>query len=316
MISVVADIGGTNARFAWIDAGSNLLQGVDRLACANFPDLQSALHSYLEHKRLDIAAIGSICLAVAGPIERDAIKLTNNHWFFSKSGISEQLGATVKVINDFTAQLLSVFTLAATEVRWLGGARPDHNQVIAVLGPGTGLGVAGHTPRGDIIPSEGGHLAFAPVDEHEVAILRYLWQVHPRVSVERLLSGPGLVALYRANAALNEAPLGNVDAIGPEWITARAHEGDPLCLQAVRDFAAILGSLAGDIAIGFGARGGVYLTGGVLAHIEGLYPEDLLRERFNAKGRFTEYCDEIALGLIRAEHTGLRGCAFALNNDY
>jgi glucokinase len=310
-IEIVADIGGTNARFAWLAEGSDVLQGISALLCADFTDPLAAIRHYL-HQLDATRQVRSICLAVAGPIETDWIDLPNNHWAFSRSALEQALGCRLAVINDFSAQLLSVPGLAEHEVQWLGPARPQPGRVIAALGPGTGLGVAGLTVGGEIIPSEGGHLAFAPVDAHEVALLQQLWQHYPRVSVERILSGPGLAALHQANAAL----AGLASTLRAEAVTAGARQGDALCRQTIHDFIAILGSVAGEVAIALGARGGVWLAGGILPRLDGLYDQRLLRARFNAKGRFTQYCSDIPLALVRAEHTGLRGCVHALRHGY
>lgn len=310
-IEIVADIGGTNARFARLDAGGSTLQDIQRLLCADYAHPLDAIRHYLAALPAH-ASISRICLAVAGPIETDWIDLPNNHWAFSRSELERELGCSVAVINDFSAQLLSVPGLQDHEVEWLGPARPQAGLVIAALGPGTGLGVAGLTVGGEIIPSEGGHLAFAPVDAHEIALLQQLWQQYPRVSVERILSGPGLAALYHANAAL----AGRDQHLTAEAVSAAAREGDALCRQSMHDFIAILGSVAGEVAIALGARGGVWLAGGILPKLDGLYDKALLRERFNAKARFTRYCSDIPLALVRAEHTGLRGCVHALRHGF
>lgn len=311
-IEIVADIGGTNARFAWLEAGGTTLQDIRGLLCAEHAQPIDAIRAYLAQLP-GTPDIVSLCLAVAGPIETDWIDLPNNHWAFSRSALERELGCRVAVINDFSAQLLSVPGLQPQEVEWLGAARPQSGLVIAALGPGTGLGVAGLTVGGEIIPSEGGHLAFAPVDAHEIALLQQLWQQYPRVSVERILSGPGLSALHHANAALAGTA---ANTLAPEAVTAGARAGDGLCLQTVRDFVAILGSVAGEVAIALGSRGGVWLAGGILPRLDGLYDRQLLRERFNAKGRFTQYCSDIPLAIVRAEHTGLRGCVHALRHGY
>jgi glucokinase len=310
-IEIVADIGGTNARFAWLQAGGTSLQDIRQLLCIDHAQPLDAIRHYLASLPAH-GAIQRICLAVAGPIETDWIDLPNNHWAFSRSELERALGCNVAVINDFSAQLLSVPGLQQHEVEWLGSARPQPGLVIAALGPGTGLGVAGLTVGGEIIPSEGGHLAFAPVDAHEIALLQQLWRKYPRVSVERILSGPGLAALYHCNAAL----AGHSGNLAAEQVSAGARSGDALCRQSIHDFIAILGSVAGEVAIALGARGGVWLAGGILPKLEGLYDKTLLRERFNAKGRFTQYCSDIPLALLRADHAGLRGCVHALRHGY
>lgn len=307
-VDIVADIGGTHARFACLVRGSAELSRIVSLRCADYPELINAIHAYLDQLDPDISVAG-ICLAVAGPVETDWIDLPNNPWTFSRRDLGHRLGVELHVINDFTAQMLGVLTLEEHELQWLDSPRPQGGLVIAALGPGTGLGVAGLLPTGEIIPSEGGHLAFAPTTEHELALLRQLWKRYPRVSVERLLSGPGLSALYEANAMLQSQ---TVPALAPEAVSAGARAGDPLCLRAMADFGAILGSVAGEMAIALGARGGIYLCGGILPLVEDLVSPELLRARFNDKGRFSDYCSRIPLALVRAEHNGLRGCMLAV----
>jgi len=310
-LELVADIGGTNARFACVPMGEANLLHLQQLPCAAYPQILDAIHSYMQTLPRD-TRISRVCLAVAGPVEMDAIDLPNNHWAFSRSQLAAELGCEVLIINDFTSQMLGAAVLDDDQLQWLGPARPDKTLVLAALGPGTGLGVAGLTPGGEIIPSEGGHLAFAPTTVHEVDLLEQLWLHYPRVSVERLLSGPGLAALHFANARIASK---SVDTLSPEAVSAGARAGDTLCRQSLQDFIGILGSVAGEVAIALGARGGVYLCGGILPRIEGLYEPALLRERFNDKGRFANYCGAIALAQVKATHNGLHGCVQALRED-
>jgi glucokinase len=307
---LVADIGGTNARFALIEAGSQTLLQQKTLPCAKYPTLLEALQAYLDSQSCDLHKIKRICLAVAGPVEEDIINLPNNHWEFSRDKLVRSLDSELIVINDFTAQMYGVLTLSSDELQWLGSSRPRSGLVSAAIGPGTGLGVAGITPGLEIIPSEGGHLAFAPVCEHEVEILRALWKKYPRASVERLLSGPGLSILYH----INNGDQLDTTHLSAATVTELARAKEPAALQTLTDFISILGSVAGEVAIGLGARGGVYLTGGILPKLAGLYDPMLLRERFNSKGRFTDYCSEVPLAIVLAENNGLKGCVYAANN--
>lgn len=308
---IVADIGGTNARFAVVRSGDGRLDTLRVLRCADYPTIQDAIRHYLAELEPGLN-LARLCLAVAGPVETDWVDLPNNPWAFSRNALAGELGLDLRIINDFTAQLLGVLTLQADELEWIGTPRRIPDLVIAALGPGTGLGVAGLTPGGEIIPSEGGHLAFAPVTQHELELLQLLWKDYRRLSVERLLSGPGLSALHRANSLLAGKA---ASVLAPEAVSAGARRGDPLCMQAIHDFIAILGSVAGEVAIALGARGGIYLCGGILPRIAGLYDTRLLRERFNDKGRFENYCSNIPLALVQAEHNGLRGCVLALNKE-
>ena len=315
-VQIVADIGGTNARFAYVESGSDELQGIEIFPCSDFPFFVDAVRAYMDHGRAymdhgHVDNVDSMCLAIAGPVASDWIDLPNNHWAFSCEALQKDLGVTVTVINDFTAQVLSIDSLKDEEIHWIGDARPSGNQAKAVIGPGTGLGVAAMLASGDIIPSEGGHANYAPTSQHEASILHELWTRFSRVSIERVLSGMGLSNLYWANARLGNE---HRELPAPE-VTAGAMAGDMYCVRAVEDFLSILGSVAGDMALNFGANGGVYISGGIMPRLMSLLDEDSFRRRFEAKGRFKQICSEIPLAVVLAEHPGLRGCVQALRKD-
>lgn len=315
-VNIVADIGGTNARFACVDVSiaSPELQQLRVLACADFAELADALHYYIDKLTAVLGGvrIANICLAVAGPVDSDRVDLPNNHWTFSQLQLQSMFDARLLVINDFSAQVLAVAALSDDELQYLGTATTvtaeNGNAVIAALGPGTGLGVAAMLPSGEVLPSEGGHLAFAPCDEHELALLKILWQRYPRVSVERLLSGHGLENLYWANARLD----GEHRELTAEEIGLGGKAGDPHCLKAIADFGKILGSVAGEVAIATGATAGVYIAGGIVPKLLPLLDTVALRQRFDAKGRFGEYCAAIPLALVLDSQPGLLGCVQAL----
>lgn len=306
--SVVADIGGTNARFAYVGHGGDVLQGIQCFSCRDFGFLVDAIQAYLAYGYLQ--EVTQICLAVAGPVDRDPIDLPNSHWQISRQVLEAELGIPIKIINDFSAQVLSIGSMFSTELDWIGDVRPDPSSsgVIAVLGPGTGLGVSAMLASGEIVPSEAGHVSFAPQNPHELALLEQLWQRYERVSVERLLSGMGLANLYWANCRL----VGQDNELSPQGVSEGAIAGDEVCLKAIRDFSAILGAVAGDVALMMGANSGVYLSGGILPLIKDLIDGDLLRQCFNYKGRFTEVCRRIPVAIVMGEHPGLRGCVQAL----
>jgi glucokinase len=304
-VHIVADIGGTNARFAHVESGTARLNDVEVFPCSEFTYLIDAIRNYLE--TVCVSTADSICLAVAGPVEADWIDLPNNHWAFSQREIAAQLGAPVQVINDFTAQILSLELLQESDFQWLGPDRPRGGGVRAVIGPGTGLGVSVMLPSGDILPSEGGHITFAPEDSHAAALLEILWERFPRVSTERVLSGQGLENLYWANCRL----VGDDRELPAPAVTAGARAGDPVCLAAVNDFFGILASWAGDIALMAGATDGVYLSGGILPQLKDLINEQLFLRHFRNKGRFASFVSGIPVALVQADHPGLTGCARA-----
>jgi glucokinase len=306
-VQIVADIGGTNARFAYLRGESAELLCIEVFPCADFAFLIDAIRTYMD--RGHVERVDNICLAVAGPVESDWIDLPNNHWAFSRGELEQSLNVTVAVINDFSAQVLSIDGLLESQLQWIGLPRPKGGGVKAVIGPGTGLGVSAMMPSGDILPSEAGHVAFAPVNKHEADLLEVLWERYPRVSVERVLSGMGLANLYWANCRLD----GQERELPAPEVTAGAQAGDMHCIRAVADFYAILASVAGDVALMMGAADGLYFSGGIIPRILGLLDEDVFLQRFRDKGRFMAFNAAVPLAIVRAEHPGLMGCARALD---
>jgi glucokinase len=309
---VVGDLGGTHARLATLDP-SGILGRIEVLACADYARVEDAIAAYREKQAIgDVAAV---CLAVAGPVDRDRVDLPNNHWEFSRRELEAGLGAPLLVINDFTAQALSIDRLSQDQLLWLGAPRPAGRGARGVLGPGTGLGVAIRTPTGEVLPSEGGHVGFAPTDDHESDVLRVLRSRFRRVSFERLLSGPGLENLYWANRTLEH---GVEEGVGlrpsaPE-VAELAAQGDALALRSVHDFFDILAAFAGDLALLAWTDGGIYLSGGVTRRLIHFLDPLRFRARFEDKGRFTHFCETVPVAWIRVEHPGLLGCAAALED--
>lgn len=306
---IVADIGGTNARFASVTSPNGPLKNVQVFPCADFPYLLEAIETYIGG--WCDSPIAGICLAVAGPVDTDIIDLPNNHWKFSRNDLEKSLGITLTIINDFSAQVLSIGGLADDDLRWLGPARPAGKGVTAVIGPGTGLGVSALMPSGDILPSEAGHVGFAPVDQHQSDLLEVLRKRYRRVSAERLLSGPGLANLYWANCNLQ----GQCKELPAAEVSAGARAADPLCRKAVDDFLTILAGFAGDVALMTGANQGVYLSGGILPKILDFLDEESFLQQFRAKGRFHDFNAAIPLAIVLAEQPGLQGCARALEHQ-
>jgi glucokinase len=305
-VIIVADVGGTNARFAHVSANSDELLGIEVLASADFPQFVDTILCYIE--RAQLSHIDTICLAVAASVSQDWIDFGNNHWAFSSAQLRETLGIPVTFINDFDAQALCIEGLAERELMWIGEPRPSGDSVKAVMGPGTGLGVSGLLPGGHIVPSEGGYIGFSPLDDHQGTLHTTLRGRYGRVSLEVVMWGRGLSNLYWANSKL----LGCEGELSPEEITAKAQTGDSCCVKTLDDFFAILAAVAGDIALMMGATGGVYISGGIVPKLfEKLDPTDF-RRRFNEKGRASGLCANTPLAIVLAEHPGLRGCVEAL----
>ncbi len=305
-IQLVADIGGTNARFAYVITGSDELQSIRILSCADYPSILDAILKYVKDTAL--SNVDCLCMAVAAVVGQDDIDISNNHWSFSRARLQACLGFPVFVINDFTAQMLSVDTLHESELMWLGPIRPGLEGVKAIIGPGTGLGMSAILPDGAIVPSEGGHIAFAPLNDHQQALHTELRGRLGRVSAEQVLSGPGLSNLYWANSKL----AGAESELSAAEICAGAFAGNSLCLNTISDFWKILGAVAGDVALMMGANAGVYISGGVALSLLGFLNQGQVRKEFDSKGTFSYICMATPLAVVLAQQPGLRGSVSAL----
>lgn len=312
-LALVADIGGTNARFALSRRGAATVIDVDSIrVCrgSDQPSLAAAIHDYLRAQGVRPARA---VLAVAAPVVDDRVQLTNSPWSFSCSGLAHEVGlAALQVVNDFAAMSAGVPELPASALQPLGPLGPYSltdaaARVVAILGPGTGLGV-GLLVRRDgrslIVDTEGGHMAFAPTDELEVEVWRRLVARHGRVSNERLISGPGLAALHQVLAEIDGRPAA---PLSPEQVVAGARAGAADCVRTVLRFVAILGGVAGDVALAGGARDGVYLAGGLVAPLLPWLQGGTFRQRFEAKGRVAAAVVGAPTTAILHEHTGLLG---------
>lgn len=302
---LVADIGGTNARFALLDAAGMPAQ-IHVLECMNYPDIGSAIRAYLAMVGMQPS---TAVIAIATPVTGDRIAMTNHHWSFSVQALKVELGLTsLIVINDFAALALSLPSLTAKDLVQIGGGLAVLNEPIGVIGPGTGLGVASLVKAGKFwqaLAGEGGHVTLAAANDFEADIVAALRHRMGHVSAERILSGPGLVLLREAIGLLrNEVE----EPIAPKEIVQRALSGsDALCQEAVTVFCAMLGTMAGNLALTLGARGGIYLGGGILPQLGIFFAQSPFRERFEEKGRFAGYLSAIPCFVIHAEYPALIG---------
>jgi glucokinase len=310
--AIVADIGGTNARFAVADLVTLELSRINRILCTAHPTFTAALCAFLAELSgpLDHAAI-----AVAAPVTGEHIHLTNSPWSFAKHELCRTAGLKdVLVLNDFEALALSLPHLARAELHQIGGAAAEDHATKIVLGPGTGLGVAGLIWSGErwiAVPGEGGHTSLGAHDEHELALLERLRKGRSHLSTERALSGPGLTDLYQAIAAsYGKSPA----ELQPNEVLVRALSGeDGIAVEALDVFITWLGRFAGDAALLFGARGGVYLGGGIAPKIALALSSGAFRAAFQEKGRMTAYLAPIPVYVIRADFATLKGAAAALS---
>jgi glucokinase len=309
---LVADIGGTNARFALADQ-ANRLHALQVLPCAAYASMDSAIRHYLS--QVGAPLIQDAVIAIATPIQGDQVKMTNHHWEFSIEATRQLLGfRTLLVVNDFAALAMSLPFLGKE-----GIVRLDQNGIIregfkAVIGPGTGLGIAGLIPQPygwHPLPTEGGHVDFAPNDELEIEILRLLWRDYPHVSPERLVSGPGIALLYQTLRTI--AGLSVSAATPAEVVEMALSENCVTATQTLKVFSGLLGSVVGNAALMLNSVGGVYLGGGVIGKLGPTFDVQAFRSRFVAKGRFEKYLDAIPNYLIVSEHPAFIGAVELLS---
>jgi glucokinase len=311
---LLADVGGTHARFGVVTSRGEDIARIRELACDDHASLEAAIDSYLRETEAPRPA--SCAIAIAAPVNGDRVSMTNRDWSFSIASLRLRLGVDrMLALNDFTALALALPTLSADETEAVGAGEAVAGAPIALIGPGTGLGVGGLIDVGTRpvpITSEGGHVTLSAEDEREEHLVVALRREFGHSSAERALSGSGLVHLYHfACAEANRAPL----QLAPEEVTARAlARSDEACVEAVELFFALLGGVAGNLALTLGARGGVYIGGGIVAQLGDWIHRSAFRARFEAKGRRQPYLSSIPVRLIRpASPPALRGANVALD---
>lgn len=317
---LVADVGGTNARLGWVAGPGAPVSQVQVYRVADHASLADVVERYLA----ELPAGGMartptrLAAAVATALDGDCVELTNGAWRFSRAETQRRLGLrSFQVLNDFEALALSLPRLTAAQLRPVGTALPRPAGVLAVVGPGTGLGVAGvvQTAAGWMaLPGEGGHATLAAGDDFEAEVLRHARREFAHVSAERLLSGIGLPVLHRAVAAT----LGQTASVlTPEEIVRRGLSPgeDPVCERTLDQFCAFLGSFAGGVALTLGARGGLFIGGGIVPRLGERFFQSQFRARFEAKGRFQPYLAAIPTALITDTLAALSGAALAIEQQ-
>jgi len=312
---LVADIGGTHARFA-LNTGDDHFSQPQVLTCADYPTLEAAIRHYLIQTQTD--SIVSGVFAIATPVSSDWISMTNHHWQFSVEAIRRTLGLeTLLVVNDFTALAMAIPYMGSHQLRSLGPQLATEKGVKGLIGAGTGLGVSAVVPCGNKwipLTTEGGHVSLAPGDTIEIEILRRAARMFDHVSAERLVSGPGLSLL---ECILSEIQGAVAVTRSPVAVVAAAQSGETIALEAVRVFTGLLGSVAGNLALTLGSTGGMYIGGGIAGRMGLLFDEALFRERFVAKGRFRSYLSVIPTFLIAdGDFPALLGASRLLDAHY
>ncbi len=286
---LVGDIGATNARFGLVSPDGKVLHWRSH-ACEQYPTIDDALAEYLSD-RGGLPMPRQAAIAIASAVTGDRIAMTNHPWSFSIAALKARFGfERLEVINDFTAQALALPRLGADERMAVGGGTAAAGAPLAVLGPGSGLGVSGLVPCAAgwvALTGEGGHATMSPASDRESAVLDHMRRRFDHVSAERVLSGPGIVNLYSTLAEIDAIPSKGYTAA---QITDLAMRGeDPVCIEATAMFCAMLGTVSGNLALTLGARGGLFIAGGIVPRLGHYFADSPFRARFQAKGRFEPY---------------------------
>lgn len=309
---LVGDIGGTNARFAlWRD---NDLHAVQVFATADYDSAEQAIVAYLESHDLPLGEVSDVCLSVAGPVHGDDFSFTNNHWRLNRQAFCEALKVErLQMINDFSAMALGMTRLKEGEWREVRAGDADPERPALVIGPGTGLGVGAllnlGTGQWAALPGEGGHVDLPVGNAREAAIHQQLHRMVGHVSAEIVLSGGGLVRLYQAMCAVD----GNTPThTTPAQITDAALGNEPQARAVIEQFSRFLGRVAGNNVLTLGARGGVYIVGGVVPRFVELFLGSGFTDSFTDKGCMSDFFEGIPVWLVTAEFSGLLGAGVAL----
>jgi glucokinase len=309
---LVADIGATNARFGLMSFERRLLYA-QTYACEQYRGIEDALAVYFDGRgALPMPRQGAI--AIASAITGDRVAMTNHPWSFSISALKARFEfERLEVINDFTAAALALPHLGSEDRLTVGGGVPVDGAPKGVLGPGSGLGVSGLVRCGTgwiPLTGEGGHATLPPADDRESAAIDRMRRHFDHVSAERVLSGPGLVTLYNTLASIDAVP--SLGYTAPQITDHAIHATDRLCAVTVAMFCAMLGTMAGNLALTLGARGGVYIAGGIVPRLGQFFADSPFRERFEAKGRFRDYMAAIPTYVVTHPLPAFLGCAALL----
>ena len=312
--NLVGDIGGTNARFALVAPGKSELMSIKTLQCIKFETVQEAIKSYLSS--INDVEIISACIASAGTTHLDVFKPANNDWVINKSNVSSALNdIQVNWINDFSAQALATTTLKSNDVIVINKGAVQPERVRLVIGPGTGLGTCGliNSSNGWVpLPAQGGHSDFAPNSSLEIEIWTLLQKQFGHVAVERILSGPGIVNLYKALCQINEK---EVLFNSPSEITSAAIKVNPdsISKETLHLFCQIFGSVTGSIALSTGCLGGIYITSDLVRNFLDFFIDSDFLKSFEDKGRLKYYMTDIPIFISKKENMGLIGSTYQLN---
>lgn len=312
MTALVGDIGGTNARFAlWRD---RQIESVRVLPTLDHQRPEDAIRAYLQSIDQSLEAVQAVCLACAGPVSGDEFAFTNNDWRLSRKSFCQELGLSdLLLINDFAAMALGMTRLGADDLIEVCPGQSAAGRARLVIGPGTGLGVATLLPMPDgtwqAMPGEGGHACLPIGSTREAALWTRLHEKLGHVNAEAILSGGGLLELYRTSCALDgEAPR----LSSPAEITAAALGGDEYAETVLEQFCVWLGRIVGDNVLTMGAQGGVYIAGGVIPRFVEFFARSGFSRSMRDKGSMSRYFDDVPVWVVTAKYPGLEGAGLAL----
>lgn len=314
MLSVVADVGGTNIRLAVCDVETGGLSQLNEFACAEFTTLEAALVQYFSVLQEEVT---HLCIGIACPVENDHVVMTNLNWDFSKQALKDKLKLeSLYVINDYTAISLAVPFLSSAEKIQVGGGECKTDAVTAVFGPGTGLGVS-HIIKSAgkwvSLEGEGGHVSFTVNTREQADILFLLQAQFGHVSAERILSGQGLVNLYQSLCTLSKQ---EAKFDQPKDVSKAALDGScDIARRSLDVFCQVMGSFAGNLALSLCCTGGVYIAGGIVPRFIDLFQSSEFRHFFEEKGRFKAYLSSIPTFLITHDNPGLLGASVYLRQE-
>ncbi|WP_085297419.1 glucokinase [Cognaticolwellia mytili] len=308
-VNIIADIGGTNMRVAQTNE-QDAIFNVEIYACADYVGLAEVLSDFITRHQLQGKQI-SACLAIACPVDKDLIAMTNLPWQFSQQKLKVQLRLhELVLINDFTAIAHAIPQLDNSQKIQVGTGHVIADKPISICGPGTGLGVANLVALNHgwlSLSGEGGHVDFAPIDQQEIKILNFLLTKYNHVSYEQLLSGLGLEQIYQALSFIQNGVASELTA--KEITTKGLAKTCELCAETIAQFCRVLGSFAGNLALTLGSYGGVYIAGGIVPRFIEYFESSDFRARFEAKGRMSGFNQPIATFVVTEEQPGLMGAA-------
>ena len=325
---LLADVGGTNARFA-LEVGPGRIECINVLACADYPRLADAIRAYLGTVAVQgQGVVRHAAIAIANPVVDDFVRMTNHHWEFSIEALRLELAfENLIVVNDFSALASSLPHLHDSDKVQVGGGAVRAGAAIGLVGAGTGRGVSGLIPTGasmascadgDVagsagwtaLCSEGGHVTFSPANEKEVAVLQFAWREFEHVSAERLLSGVGIELIFRALA--DRAGRAGERLAAPEILRRALASECTICDETIDMFCGMLGTVAGNLAVTLGAQGGIYIGGGIVPRLGERFAASPFRRRFEHKGRFVAYLAQVPTFVITAQYPAFVGVSALL----